>query len=246
MTTTELLIVFLASCMGMFVKSVVGMGYPLFAVPLISLAIGVEPAVVIITAPNLIANGSLCFQARSGLPFARDLPALVLSAMVGVLIGTYLLVSLPEEPLLLVLVAIIAVFVIQYLWVPELTISSATSRRWSPLAGGIAGLMQGAVGVAGPAIAVWLHGYRLRRDAYVFSVTGLFLLAGLAQVTYLIADGRYDEDRLIGSAVALIAVVTMLPLGIRLRSRLSGPSFERSVLGVLVLADFALMVRVVS
>ena len=166
--------------------------------------------------------------------------------MVGVLIGTYLLVSLPEEPLLVVLIVIIAVFVIQYFRVPELNVSPSTSRRWSPLAGGIAGLMQGAVGVAGPAIAVWLQGYRLQRDAYVFSVTGLFLLAGLAQVTYLIADGRYDEDRLIGSAVALIAVVTMLPLGIRLRGRLSGPSFERAVLAVLVLAAVALIARISS
>lgn len=246
MTTTELVIVFLASCLGMFVKSVVGMGYPLFAVPLISLAIGVEPAVVIVSAPNLIANGSLCFQARSGLRLTRDLPALTLSATVGAVIGTILLVSLPEEPLLLVLVAMIAIFVIQYFRVPELSISPSTSRRWSPLAGGIAGLMQGAVGVSGPAMAVWLHGYRLPRDAYVFSLTGLFLVAGSAQVTYLVVAGRYDEDRLVGSAAALIAVVTMLPIGIRVRGRLTGPRFEQTVLAVMVLAAVALVVRTVS
>ena len=243
MTTTELIIVFLASCLGIFVKSVVGMGYPLFAVPLISLAVGVETAVVVVSAPNLAANSTLCLQARSGLEATRDLPALTLSAMVGAVIGTMLLVSSPEEPLLIVLVSIIAVFVVQYLRAPHFRIAPHTSRRWAPVAGGFAGLMQGAVGVAGPVMAVWLHGYRLRRDAYVFSITGLFLLAGLAQVTYLVAADEYDRDRLIGSVVALGAVVVMTPVGVRVRSRLSGPAFERSVLAVLSLAAAALIVR---
>lgn len=235
--------VLVASCLGMFVKSVVGMGYPLFAVPLISLELGVETAVVVVAAPNLVANGVLCHQARSGIPETRDLPALTLSAMVGAVAGTFLLVSLPEEPLLIVLVATIVVFEVQYLRAPHLTISPETSRRWAPLAGGFAGLMQGAVGVAGPVVAVWLHGYRLRRDAYVFSITGLFLLAGAAQFAYLLAVGEYDRDRIVASVVALVAVASMVPIGLRVRARLSGLAFERAVLAVLALAAIALVIR---
>ena len=243
MTTAELVIVFLASCLGIFVKSVVGMGYPLFAVPLISLAVGVETAVVVVSAPNLVANTTLCVQARSGLEATRDLPALTLSAMVGAVIGTVLLVSSPEEPLLIVLVVVIGVFIVQYVRAPHFRIAPATSRRWAPVAGGFAGFMQGAVGVAGPVVAVWLHGYRLRRDAYVFSITGLFLLAGISQVAYLVTTGEYDSDRLVGSIVALGAVVVMTPIGVRVRSRLSGPAFEHAVLSVLSLAAAALIVR---
>jgi uncharacterized membrane protein YfcA len=242
-STTELVIVFIASCVGMFVKSVVGMGYPLFAVPLLSLKVGVETAVVVVSAPNLIANTTLCYRARSGARETRDLPVLAATALIGALIGTVLLVSLPEQPLLLALVATIAVFVVQYLRAPGFALSPSTSRRWSPVAGGVIGLMQGGIGVAGPAMAVWLYGYRLRRDAYVFSITGLLILGGIAQVTYLVVDGEYGRDRMVGSAVALLAVVLMVPIGARVRYRLSGPAFERFVLLVLVVAALALLGR---
>ena len=64
MTGVEIAVVLGASLLGAFVKSVTGMGYPLLAVPLITLVLGVEDAVVIVAAPNVTANALLCFGAR--------------------------------------------------------------------------------------------------------------------------------------------------------------------------------------
>jgi len=104
--------------------------------------------------------------------------------------------------------------------------------------------MQGAVGVSGPVVATWLHGYRLQRDSYVFSITLLFGVTGAAQVVVLVAQGAFTAERLVGSAVAAISVAIAIPLGLRLRRRLAGTAFERAVLAVLVLSAVSLLAEV--
>lgn len=246
MTGTEIAIVVGASLLGALVKSITGMGYPLIAVPLITLALGIEDAVVVVAAPNLALNAALCFGARDGRGDARDLGALAGVGFVGAFGGTFLLVSVPEDPLLIVLALTIVAFVVNFLRSPELQIRPETSRRWAPVVGGFAGVMQGAVGVSGPVVATWLHGYRLPKQTYVFSVTAIFGISGGVQFALLLATGKLTADRAVTSALAFVAVMTMVPIGTRLRRRLGGRGFERAVLAVLVASGSALVLRVVS
>lgn len=244
MTGFEIAVVLGASLLGAFVKSVTGMGYPLLAVPLITLVLGVEDAVVIVAAPNVTANALLCFGAREARSDSRDLPVLVGFGMAGAVFGTFALVSVPEAPLLLALVATITAFVVNYVRAPEVAIDPVTASRWAPGVGVVVGLMQGAVGVSGPVVATWLHGYRLPKQTYVFSVTLIFGLSGLVQLVLLASSGAFDLDRAAVSALAFVPVLAMIPVGTSLRARLGGPAFERAVLLVLIGSALALLLRV--
>lgn len=246
MTLLEFGVVAGASLLGAFVKSVTGMGFPLIAVPLITLATGIEEAVVVVAAPNLIANGLLWLGARDGRGEARDLAVLVGFGTAGAVIGTFLLVSLPETPLLIALAVTIAIFVVTFVRNPHLRIPERAASRWSPVVGMFAGVMQGAVGVSGPVVATWLHGYRLPKQAYVYAVTAIFGTTGAIQFALLVGAGEVTSDRLVGSTVALVAVLAMVPVGTRLRARLAGSSFERAVLAVLVASGAALVLRVLG
>lgn len=246
MTGAEIAVVLGASLLGAFVKSVTGMGYPLLAVPLIALALGIEDAVVIVSGPNAVANAALCWQARDGRSDARDLPVLVGTGFLGAFVGTFLLITLPEDPLLVLLALTIIVFVVNFLRSPELRLAPATTHRWSPVVGSIAGIMQGALGVSGPVVGAWMHGYRLPAQAYVFSVTMIFGVAGSVQLVLLASTGRYTGDRLTVSALALIPVVAILPVGMRWRRRLAGRGFDLAVLAVLLASGVALVIRVLS
>lgn len=233
MTFGQLAVIALASALGATVKSVTGLGYPLLAVPLIALAVGVENAVVIVAVPNLAANVVLCWESRDARGATRDVGRLVGFGMVGAVVGTIALVSLPDEPLLIALALTIGVFIVQFFRRPELRMDPAVATRWSPLAGLIAGLMQGAVGVSGPVVATWLHGYRLPVRTYIHSVTLIFGATGAVQLTILLAQGQMTSDRAVGTCVASLAVAVCLPLGLRVRSRLAGPAFEKVLLVVL-------------
>jgi uncharacterized membrane protein YfcA len=246
MSESDLIVVALASLVGSFVKSVTGMGFPLIAIPILTLFIGVEDAVVVIAIPNIFANFLLCFGVREERKHARDLRALIVAAILGAIAGTLVLVEAPEEPLLLGLAASVFIFVVQRWRSPEPTLTPATSRRWAPVAGVLAGFSHGAVGVSGPIVAMWVHGYRLSKNAYVFSVTSLFLVAGLAQLVVLVSTGQFRREHLIASSVALLATLCMLPVGTRMRSRIGGRLFDRLILGLLVLSGAALVMRALS
>lgn len=244
MSGEAFLVIVLASVLGAFVKGVTGLGYPLFVIPLAALATGVTDAVVVVAVPNLIANAWLCWRSREARHDARDLARILVPGVAGAVVGTLLLVGLPEDPLLVALAVTVLAYVVVALRDPAMTLAPDLTHRWSPVAGGLTGVMQGAVGVSGPVIASWLHGYRLRTEAYVFSVTLVFGLTGAVQIVVLATQGEFTGARAAGSLAAAVPLAVFLPIGSSLRARLDGPAFAKAVLVVLAASAVSLPIRV--
>lgn len=243
MSGTQILVVLAAAVLGSFVKAVTGMGFPLLAVPLAALAVGIEDAVVVFVLPNMFANVVLCYDVRDARSQTRDLSRLLIPGVVTTFVGTVALVNLPEEPLLIVLVVTIALFLTNAVSRPDLHLDDAQTKRWAPVVGAVTGIMQGSVGISGPVVAGWYHAYRLSSRAFVYTVTMVFGVTGLMQVAVLTAAGAFTAQRLWVSALVLIPVVATLPLGRSLRQYLGGPGFEAAVLGVIAVSGLAIIVR---
>ena len=246
MSTTELIVVGVASAVAMLAKSATGLGYPLIAIPILAAMAGVETAVVVVTLPNAAANLLVGWRTRRARSETRDVFVLSATSALGASLGAFVLVSAPEKPLLIVLASTVLLFVIRSLWFGEVAVSPSVGRRASPLVGTVTGVMQGAVGVSGPIIGSWLYAYRLPREAYIFSLSVLFLIAGVAQITTLASIGAYDSDRLIAAAVGFGPVLAVLPVGEHLRSRLSGLQFDRFVLALLAVSGITLVFRALT
>ena len=241
MSPLDLLLVALVSLAGSFVKSVTGMGYPLIAIPALALFLEIETAIVVIAIPNAMLNALLGWHARAEYEATRDLPLLSATAFAGAWVGTFVLVEAPEEPLKLGLAAIIALFLIQRWRHPGFRLEWPTARRLSPLVGFAAGFTHGAVGASGPIVAIWFHAYRLSKNAYVLSVTALFLAGGLSQLGVLIATGLFDEARSLASGVALAATLAAMPFGTRLRDHIDTARFEQAILVLLAISGVSLV-----
>lgn len=246
MSATELIVVGVASALAMLAKSATGLGYPLIAIPILAPLVGIETAVAVVTLPNAVANLLVGWRTRQARSETRDLFVLSATSAMGAVVGTFVLVSTPERPLLIVLAAAVLLFVVRSLWYGDVSVSPGAARRASPAVGLVSGVMQGAVGVSGPIIGSWMYAYRLRKEAYIFSLSVLFLVAGLAQITSLASIGAYDSDRLIAAAVGFGPVLAVLPAGEYLRARLSGPQFDRVVLVLLAASGVTLVVRAVT
>ncbi|MCP5024845.1 MAG: sulfite exporter TauE/SafE family protein [Actinomycetia bacterium] len=246
MNATELAIALVVITIASGVKAITGMGFPLMVIPVLSLILPLEEAVVIVAIPNAVANVALVGRERTSWPDTRDLPALLGFGLVGAVAGVFLLVSVPERGLLFALAALVAGFVTTSLLHPEFRIGEATGRRWAPVAGLAAGLSQGSLGISGPIVVPWIQSYRLPRNAQVLAVSAIFLLTGLSQVATLAASGRYDGERLALGLAAVIPTLAAIPIGTRFRDRLGRVGFDRAVLAIVALSGVSILARAVA
>lgn len=233
MSTSALLIVLLAMIVGSFAKGVTGSGLPTVAIPVMATFIGVEEAVVIMAIPTVVTNSWLLCVHRRQRAGARDLPAMLTTGTAGVVLGAWFLTSVGGAVLSLVLAVLIGGYVVLVLSRPRVSFPVSVTRWLSPFVGFVGGVLQGATGIAGPAVATYVHGFRLPPGAYVFAIAALFQLFAVVSVVAFLQLGLYTRPRLYGSLLALIPVVIVLPLGMRLAQRLDRRRFDRVVLVVL-------------
>ena len=242
MNGTELAIVLVAVVIGAIAKAVTGMGLPLIAIPIASLFVDVDDAIVVIAFPNVLANAYLAGRERTSVRETRDLPALALAGVVGAVAGTLLLVNVPEEPIVIAIIVAIVGYVVLFFAHPEFRVGPQRSRRLAPAVGGIAGVFQGAVGISGPIVGAWIHSYRLSRGAHILSVTSLFFITGLTQLVVLVGSGELS-GRVTATLLACIPVFAAIPIGTRLRDSVSVRGFDLAIVGMLVISAVALTVQ---
>lgn len=213
----------------------------MLAIPVMTLFLGVERAVIIMSIPGIISNVWLVVEHSSAARQSRDLPVLIGTGLVGTVIGTMLLTTLDGRWLSVGLAALIIAYLVLRLRRPHTNLSPAASRWLSPPAGLASGGLQGATGVSGPLISTYLHSLGMSPSAYIFSLSVLFGLFSAAQVVTLIALGSYSATLLVLSALAIIPVVVTLPLGSRLARNMPAGSFSHIIMMTLVVAAVALV-----
>jgi len=238
----ELAIVLMAVVIGAIAKAITGMGLPLIAIPIASLFIDVNDAIVVIAFPNVLANAYLAGRERHRYAETRDLPTLAIAGVIGAIGGALLLVNIPEQPLVLAVIVAIVGYVVLFFAHPELRVGPTRSARLAPVVGGVGGVFQGAVGISGPIVGSWIHSYRLPRGAHILSVTSLFFITGLAQLIVLIGSGELS-GRVVATLLACIPVFAAIPIGTRLRDSVSVRGFALAIVGMLVVSAFALSIQ---
>ncbi|MEP1122356.1 MAG: sulfite exporter TauE/SafE family protein [Ilumatobacter sp.] len=241
MSGTELAIILIAVVLGATVKAVTGMGLPIIAIPIAALFVDLDDAVVTLAFPNVLANAVLAYRERGHRSETRDLPVLAAAGVIGAAIGAIAFVSLPETPLVVVLIVAIVGYVVTFFAKPDMRIGPDRSRRAAPVVGWVAGAFQGAVGISGPIVGSWIHSYRLHRGAHILSVTSLFLITGFTQFAVFAATGELG-GRVGASLLACIPVLASIPLGTWLRNRVSTRGFDLAIVAMLVASVGALAV----
>ena len=243
MTGTELLVVFMAVSAGAMVKGITGIGLPLTAVPIMSLVLGVEDAVVVIAVPNLGSNAALVYTHRSVRHESEGLATFVVVGGLTAVGGAWLLTSVDERWLLLALAFVVSIFLAWRLASADPTWSPAVRRIGRVPVAALAGLGQGAIGISGPVVAPWFQGHGFRREVFVFSNSFVFLATGIAQIVGLLANDVWTSARLGGAIVAAVAVAVVQPVGAKVGRGLDQRGFERAVTAVLLVAAVSLVVR---
>lgn len=245
LSTLEVVLVVAAVFAGALVKSVTGLGFPLVAIPVMTLFLPTPTAVAIIAVPNVVQNVILVVQHRSAWNRTRHLLLFCAAGIPGAVLGAFALVTVPEEIVRAVLAAMLAAYLVTVVRSPDLRIPDERVRTWSAPVGFVAGIFQGGIGISGPVVGTWHHGLRLAQDAFVVSVATVFTLTGAAQVSVLGARGELDGRLLVALGLTVVMLVT-LPIGTHLRRRLSVERFRTVVLVLLAVSCVSLVADLVG
>lgn len=234
MSSADFAIIFCCLAIGGVLKGATGAGAPLLAVPAISAIYDVRLAVVTMLLPTIVTNSWQLIAYRRdfvGLPF---LMPFVAAALVGVVMGSLMLVGLPLSALTGVLAAALVTYLVFRLLKPHWSLSAAAARRLAVPAGWASGVLQGASGLSAPASLPYLNALGIPRPQFVVSVSALFLMFGAVQMVTLFGLGQLRSDWLLLSAAAIVPVFLGMIFGNWLGQRMDQKTFGRLVLLVLV------------
>lgn len=242
MDTGAVLVILVAVVIGSLVKGATGTGLPTVAIPVMAGFLGVEAAVVIMAVPTVVTNSWLLWVQRGQAGATRDLVPMIVAGALGVVAGAWLLTAVRADLLSLGLAALILGYVTLSLTRPRVAFPPHVTRYVSPPVGLLGGLLQGSTGIAGPAVATYLHGFGLPPGAYVFSLAAQFQLFGLVSAVSYLWFGLYTPERLVGSLLVLVPMMIAMPIGVRIGRRLPRHVFDRFVLAVLALMGVRLII----
>ena len=240
----EIAAILLIGVFSALIKAITGMGYPIILVPVAALFVPIADAIIFVSLSNFVLNAMLAWGARHARQAIPGLSYFLGFSILGGIIGSVMLPHLPELLIRLLLIAIVVGYLGNRLRSPHWQIPPRQQVVLSPIVGCLAGVFQGAGGVSGPIISPWYLSFKLSRSAYIFAITSVFAVSGLAQIVVLALQGSFTSDL---TRVALLLVPGTLaaqPIGLRLREKLSAKVFDSSVVTILIASALSILVKI--
>jgi len=233
----------LAVLAAAFVKGAVAFGFPLVATPLLALALGVKTAVAVSILPNIVMDSVQLVRRGHALATVRRMLSLILFSMVGMWLGTRLLVVLPARVATLVLGVFVLAFAVISAWGRAPRVSPKWEAWLSPPVGLAAGVLGGLTNVPGTPMVLYFVALGLDKYDFVRAVAVTFIVVKVVQLAAVAWYGLLDGHLLAVSVAFSVVALAGFAAGARLQDWLPARAFNRAVLAFLVLTGAWLIVR---
>ena len=214
------LIIFVATVF----RSAFGFGESLIAVPLLTLLMPLNVAVPLSVLASVTIAGFVVVQDHKKIHL-KSAGGLIIYALLGIPIGLWLLVHVPEQPVKLLLGVVIIVFAVYLLSGRQLKELKQDNQWWLLGCGLLSGVLGGAYGINGPPLVI--YGAKRRWTAQHFRATlqAYFLIASLTGVAGYWFSGLLNPMLLGYYLWSLPLLVPAVLLGRLVNSRMQGDKF---------------------
>jgi len=227
------------------VKGITGMGLPTVAMSLLGLWMTPTQAAMLLVVPSLATNVAQCRG-----PFLRRLAKRLWPGWLAIAVVTITAPgfggSVSTESAKLWLGALLIVYGAWGLWRPALPDLSGQGPWLSAIAGAATGVVTASTAVFVLPWVPYLQSLRLGKEEMVQALGLSFTVATLAlavRVQASEAAGGWSAPGAITTGLALAGAFAGLALGERLRGRLAGPAFQRSLFVVFMALGVANLAR---
>ncbi|MDP2292027.1 MAG: sulfite exporter TauE/SafE family protein [Actinomycetota bacterium] len=238
MTTAQLIVVAVAVFAAAFVQVIAGFGFALLCMPIMTLAVPVEQAVVVSTLLGMVSTTwqGWHFRADARRPLVRRL---TLAAFVGMPLGLVILNVVDDRTLKVVLG--VAVLIATAMLVRRINLSHVGSNL-DYGAGFLSGVLNTSLSTNGPPLVFDLQARHLAPDEFRATITMVFALSNTVGLSLFLIDGKVTVDGLQAALIALPAWAAGLALGWPIRKHVHGERFRWMVLVLLFAAGTSTIV----
>lgn len=243
MNTLSFIGLFAALLIAGVAKGATGIGMPIVGVPLLALIIDVKRAISLITVPLIITNIAQALEGGKLSATAMKLALPIVAFAPGCWIGFEILfradqnISRTMSGAMLIVAALLTAITKRgkRFWVYEYTAASGV------VAGGLAGVIAGMSGVAGPPVFIYLLGFDPAPKEFT-KLAAMFLIAANAIMAIaLMQAARMSTSDLLHSLLATIPVVIGMLIGQKLRDKIPAGMFRPVILSLISAAGVNLV-----
>lgn len=229
-----------------FLHGVVGFGFPILAMPVLSALFDAKRAVLLTVVPILVIVAVSAVRGGGLRASVGRYWWLPLCTAAGGLAGVRAFLIAPVEAVTLLLAALILLYLVLDRYAPGR--SAFVERHWvafGAAAGLAGGAMETTVNIGVPPLLIYFLLVRVEPLAMVQSINFVFLASKLVQAATLMHAGALPP-RTAAALVPFAALATAtLYAGMRVRDRLSVDTYRRALRVFLWLAAAGLLARVV-
>jgi len=234
-------IVALTFLLAGIVKGMVGLGLPTVSLAVLTVAIGIQPAMALLLAPSFVTH---VWQAVAGTHALAILARLWLF-MLATVMTIWLGVSLASSLRMWALVALLGVVLVVYAMIGlcDLRLSMAKHRAVcvSPLAGLLTGVCTGLTGAFEALGAGYFQAVDLPRHQLVQAMAMLCTMSTVGLAVALHEQGLLTTELEILSAGAVVPAVIGMRWGKRWRNKMSAARFRRVFFVVLLVLGLCIL-----
>jgi uncharacterized membrane protein YfcA len=243
MTTplTLIVLVMLVLWLAAFVRSAVGFGDALLAMPLLALLLGLQVATPLVGLTGLVI--SLIILSTSWRQVdVRNFWRLTVASLVGMPFGIWLLQHGDERVVNLVLGLLLVAYGAYNLSRP--TLPALRSEAWAYPFGFVAGVLGSAYNTSGPPVVIYGAMRRWPPDLFRATLQGFFLVSNVIVIAGHGLAGLWTQELLLLTLVSLPVLLSAIAAGAVVNRRIPAAQFTRVVNGLLVLVGALFLLQV--
>ena len=209
------------------VKGVIGLGLPTVSLAILTVAIDLPTAMVLLLLPSFATNLWQASKGGNTLLLCRRLWPFLLPAGLCVWVGAMALLRIDLALLSALLGSLLIVYAAVSLAGLRIDFAPAQQRWAGPLAGLVNGLLTGMTGSFVVPGVIYLNAIGLARDQLIQAMGMLFTLSTLALAISLGNHDLLDGGQITTSAIALLPAILGMIIGQRIRRSISALVFRR-------------------
>lgn len=240
-TAYVVVVIFVAT----LIRSTLGFGEALVAVPLLALRTPVAVAAPLAVLVSIVVAGVVVVQDWRRIEH-RSAGGLIFASLLGIPLGVLLLTRANDHVVRLILGSVIILFSIHALTFGRLRRLEHDHKGWLMACGVLAGILGGACGMNGPPLAVYGALRRWSPQQFRATLQGYFLPVSLVGLACYLFVGLWDAAVTRYFLWSLPGVAIAIGLGRAINLRIESDKFVRSVYLGLVLIGAVLLAQSIA